>query len=155
MCTKAEAVVLDFEEADGVALFGERFVEDKDACFDAGVGLEDTGGKRDDGDEVFVDEHFAELFVSGLALEDDAFRNDDGGATAGGQMLGDVVDEEDFAALGLHGEAFVWLDSAFRRHEGRIGEDDVDELVPFVVGGEGVVFVDVGIAEAVEVEIDQ
>ena len=47
------------------------------------------------------------------------------------------------------------LDAAFRGHEGRVGKDDVGEFVPALFGGEGVVFVDVGIGEAVEVEVHQ
>jgi len=77
---EAEAVVLDFEEGDGVAARGEVFVEEEDGGFDAGVGIEAAGGERDDGDEGLVDEEFAQFFVGGLALEDDAFGDNDGGA---------------------------------------------------------------------------
>ncbi len=70
-------------------------------------------------------------------------------------MLGHVVHEEDFAALGLDGEALVGLDATFRGHEGRVGEDDVGEFVPTLLGGGCVVFVDVRIGEAVEVEVHQ
>ena len=42
-----------------------------------------------------------------------------------------------------------------RRHEGRVGEDDVGELVPALLGGEGVVLEDVRIGEAVQVEVHQ
>ena len=111
--------------------------------------------QRDDGDEGVFDEHLPQLFVGGLALEDDALGDDDAGAAGGREVLGHVVHEEDFAALGLDGEAVVRLDAAFRRHEGRIGEDDVGEFVPAFLGGEGVVFVDVRIGEAVQVEVHQ
>ena len=43
----------------------------------------------------------------------------------------------------------------FGRHEGRIGEDDVGEFVPALLGGQRVVFVDVRIGEAVQVEVHQ
>ena len=152
---EAEAVVLHFEEADGVALPGERFVEDEDAGLHPGVGIETARREGDDGDEGVFDEHLPQLFVGGLALEDDALGDDDAGATGGREVLGHVVHEEDFAALGLDGEAAVGLDAAFRGHEGRVGEDDVGEFVPALLGGEGVVFVDVRIGEAVEVEVDQ
>ena len=45
-------------------------------------------------------------------------------------------------------------DAAARGHEGRVGEDDVGALVPAFVAGEGVVFVDGGAREAVQVEVD-
>ncbi len=153
--TEAEAVVLHFEEGDGVALPGEGFVEDEDGGFYAGVGIEATRREGDDGDEGVFDEHLSQVFVGGLALEDDALGDDDAGAAGGREVLSHVVHEEDFAALGLDGEALVGLDAAFRGHEGRVGEDDVGEFVPALLGGEGVVFVDVRIGEAVEVEVHQ
>ena len=70
-------------------------------------------------------------------------------------MLGDVVDEEDFAALGLDGEAVVGADAALGRHEGGIRQDDVGVFVPPGGVGEAVVFEDVGVGEAVEVEIHE
>ena len=105
--------------------------------------MKHAGREGDDGDEAVLHEHFPQVFVGGLALEDDAFGHDDGGAAVGREVLGHVVHEEHFAALGLDGESLVRLDAAFRRHEGRIGEDDVGVFVPAVLGGEGVVFVDV------------
>ena len=45
---EAEAVVLDFEEPDGLRLPGERLVEDEDRGLHPGIGIEDTGGQRDD-----------------------------------------------------------------------------------------------------------
>ena len=135
--TEAEAVVLHFEEADGVALPGEGFVEDEDAGLHPRVGIETARRERDDGDEGVLDEHFPQLFVGGLALEDDALWDDDASATVGSEVLGDVVHEEDFAALGLDGEKLVGLDAAFRGHEGRIGEDDVEVFVPPLFGSEG------------------
>jgi hypothetical protein len=126
-----------------MACLGEGFVEDEDAGLDPGVGIETARRQRDDGDEGVLDQHLAQIFVGGLALEDDALGHDDGGAAGGGEVLGHVVHEEDFAALGLDGEALVRLDAAFRRHEGRVGEDDVGEFVPAFLGGEGVVFEDV------------
>ena len=96
-----------------------------------------------------------QLFVGGLALEDDAFGHDDAGAAGGREVLGHVVHEQHFAALGLHGKAVVRLDAAFRRHEGRIGEDHVGVFVPSVLAGEGVIFVDVRVGEAVQVQVHQ
>ena len=48
---EAEAVVLHFEEGDGVALPREGFVEDEDAGLHAGVGIERARREGDDGDE--------------------------------------------------------------------------------------------------------
>ncbi len=93
--------------------------------------------------------------IGALALEDDALGDDDAGAAGGREVLGHVVHEEDFAALGLDGETLVGLDAAFRRHEGRIGEDDIGEFVPAFLGREGVVLVDVRVGEAVEVQVHQ
>ena len=152
---EAEAVVLDFEEGDGVALPGEGFVEDEDRGLHAGVGIETARREGDDGDEVVFDQHLAQFVVGGLALEDDALGHDDAGAAVGREVLGHVVHEQHFAALGLHREAVVRLDAAFRRHEGRVGEDDVGVFVPALLGGERVVFVDVRIGEAVQVEVHQ
>ena len=47
------------------------------------------------------------------------------------------------------------LDAAFRGHEGWVGEDDVKVFVPALFGGEAVVFVNMGIGEAVEVKVHQ
>lgn len=47
------------------------------------------------------------------------------------------------------------LDAAFRGHERRVGEDDVCEFVPALLGGEGVVFVDVRISETMEIHVHQ
>ena len=58
---EAEAVVLDLEEGDGVALPGQRLVEDEDRGLHAGVGIEHAGRQRDDGDEVLLDQHLAQL----------------------------------------------------------------------------------------------
>ena len=69
---EAEAVVLDLEEGDGVRLLGQRLVEDQDRGLDAGIGIEHPRRKRDDGDEVLLHQHLAQLLVGGLALEDDA-----------------------------------------------------------------------------------
>ena len=152
---EAEAVVLHFEEGDAVALAGERFVEDEDAGLHPGVGIETARGEGDDGDEGVLHEHLPQIFVGGLALEDDALGDDDCGAAGGGEVLGHVVYKENFAALGLDGETLVRLDAAFRRHEGRIGEDDVGEFVPAFFRGEAVIFIDVRSSEAVEVKVDQ
>ncbi len=100
--TKAEAIVLHFEEGNGVALSGDRFVEDEDTCLHPGVGIETTRRKRDDGDEGVFDEHFPQFFIGGLALKNDAFGDDDAGAASGREVLGHVVHEEDLAALGLN-----------------------------------------------------
>ena len=90
-----------------------------------------------------------------LALEDDPFRHDDAGAAAGVQMLGHVVDEQHFAALGVHREAAVRSDAAFGRHEGRVGQDHVGVVVPALFAGQRVVLVDMGVDEVVKVHIDQ
>ena len=79
-----------------------------------GVGIETARGEGDDGDEGVFDEHLAQLSVGGLALEDDALGDDDAGAAGGREVLGHVVHKQDFAALGLDGEAAVGLDAAFR-----------------------------------------
>ena len=47
------------------------------------------------------------------------------------------------------------FDAPFRRHEGGIGKDDVGKLVPFFLGGEGVVLLNMRVNKAVEVEVDQ
>ena len=153
--TEAESIILHLEETNCVALPGEGFVEDENAGFHPGVGIETAGREGDDGDEGIFDEHFPQLFVGTLALEDDALGDDDGGTARGSEMLGHVVHEEDFAALGLDRKSFVGLDASFRGHERRIGENDIREFVPPLLGRERVVFVDVGIGEAVEVEIHQ
>jgi len=50
----------------------------------------------------------------------------------------------------------LWgLNAAFRGHERRVGEDDIGEFVPALLGGEGVVLVDVRIGETVQVEVHQ
>ena len=136
-------------------LLRQRLVEDQDRGLDAGIGIEHTRRQRDDGDEVLLHQHLAQLLVGGLALEDDAFGHDDAGAAAGREVLGHVVHEQHFAALGLHREAVVRLDAALRRHEGRIGEDHVGVFVPAVLAGEGVVLVDVRVGEAVQVQVHQ
>ena len=89
--TEAEAIVFHFEEGDGVALPGERFVEDEDGGLDAGVGIKTARWEGDDGDEGVFDKHLAEVFVSALALEDDALGNDDTGTASGRKVLGHVV----------------------------------------------------------------
>jgi len=68
---------------------------------------------------------------------------------------GDGVHEQHLTALGLHRKAVVGLDAALRRHEGRIGEDDVGVFVPFVQAGEGIVLSNVRVGEAVQVQVDQ
>ncbi len=47
------------------------------------------------------------------------------------------------------------LDAAFRGHEGRVGEDDIGEVVPAFFAGEGVIFENVRVGEAVQVEVHQ
>ncbi len=134
---------------------GQGFVEDQDAGLHPGVGIETARRQRHHGDEGVFDEHLAQLFVGGLALEDDALGHDDGGAAAGREVLGHVVHKQHFAALGLDGEALVRLDAAFGRHEGRVGEDDVGEFVPALFGGERVVLKNVRIGEAVQIQVHQ
>lgn len=152
---EAEAVSLHLEEGDGVALFRQGFVEDENAGLHARVGIETARRQRHHGDEEVFYEHLPQRFVGGLALEDDALGDDDAGAAGGREVLGHVVHEQDFAALGLDGEALVGFDAAFRGHEGRVGEDDIGELVPALLGGEGVVLKNVRVGEAVEVEVHQ
>ena len=55
--------------------------------------------------------------------------------------------------LSRDGKAVVRADAALRCHERRIGEDDVGLVVPAVFVGEGVVFVDDGIGEMVEIHV--
>jgi len=50
---------------------------------------------------------------------------------------------------------FVGLDAAFWRHERRVGENDIRQLVPALLLCEAVVFVDVWIGEAVQLEVHQ
>ncbi len=152
---EAEAVVFDLEERDGVAPAVEPSVENQDARLDAGVRLEDARRERDDRDEAGVDEHLPQGFVGRLALEDDAFGHDDSRAPRRGEVLGHVVHEEDFAALGLDRESPVGADAALGRHKGRIGEDDVGVVAPAVIRGERVVFVDARVDEAVKVEVHE
>ena len=53
-------------------------------------------------------------------------------------------------------EKRLWgLMPPFGDMKGRVGEDNVGEFVPALLGGEGVVFVDVWIGEAVEVAVHQ
>lgn len=55
--------------------------------------------------------------------------------------------------LGLDGEAVVRPDAAFGRHEWGIGHDHVAPLIPALLTGEGVVFVDDGIRKAVKIQV--
>ena len=75
------AVVFDLEEGDAVGLSGEGLVQYEDGGLDAGVGVEYTGRQGYDGDQVFLNEHLAELLVGVLALEDYAFGDDESGAS--------------------------------------------------------------------------
>ena len=133
---EAEAVVLYLEKGDAVAGPGQRLVQDEDGGLDAGIGLEHAGRQGDHGDQVLLHQHFAQLRIGALALEDDALGHDDAGASAGRQVLGHVVHEQHLAALALHAEAVVRPDAALGRHEGWVGEDDVGGFVPALLAGE-------------------
>ena len=72
------------------------------------------------------------MFVGRSGSERRRLRHtDDAGASAGYEMLGHVVHEQYFAALGLHREAVMGLDATLE-HEGRIGQDHVGVFVPAV-----------------------
>ena len=90
-----------------------------------------------------------------MSNEVDTLRYDDTGFACWRQVFEEVVDEQHFRALALHREAVMRPDAAFWRHERRIGQDDIGVLVPALLAGEGVVFGDVRVGEAVQVEIDQ
>ena len=81
-------------------------------------------------------------------------RHDESGAAAGRQMLRHVVGKQHLAPLGLDGEAVVGADAAFRRHERRVGQDDVGALIPTIVAREGVILGDVRADKLVQVHID-
>ena len=98
---------------------------------------------------------FSQGFVGVLGLEYDSLRDDDSGASAGGEMFEDVVHKQDFAVVGFNGESSVRANAAFWGHERRVGEDDFKVLVPLVMVGEGVVFVDLRLLVLVQEHIDQ
>jgi len=81
--------------------------------------------------------------------------HDNAGAAGGREVLGHVVHEQHFAALGLHREAVVWLDAAFRRHEGRVREDNVGVFVPLVLRSQRVVLGDMRVGESMQVQVHQ
>src|ERR1700721_1307396 len=87
LSTEAEAVVLHLEERDGVAMPGERFVQDEDGGFHPRIRIETAGWEGDDGDEGIFDQHLPEVSVGGLALKDNSFRNDDAGSAKRGEGL--------------------------------------------------------------------
>ena len=74
---------------------------------------------------------------------------------AGREVLGHVIHEQDFAALGLDRKAIVRLDAALGRHEGGIGEDHVGVFVPAVLAGQRVILEDMGVGKAVQVHVHQ
>ncbi len=88
-------------------------------------------------------------------MKDDAFGDDDTGATGRRQVLGHVVHEEHFAAFGFHRKAVVGADTSLGRHKRRIGQDDVRVFVPAFLAGESVVFEDVRVDKIVQVHVDQ
>ena len=49
------------------------------------------------------------------------------------QVLRHIVHEQDLAALRLDGEAVVGPDATLRRHERRVGQDNVGVLIPAFV----------------------
>ncbi len=152
---EVEAVVFHFEEGDVVGLAGQGAVEEEDGSLHSGIGLEDAGRQGNDGDEVVLEQHAAQLFISALALKDDALGDDDAGASGGGEVLSHVVHEEHLAAFRFDGESVVRTDASLGRHEGRIGQDDVRVFIPAFLAGEGVVFVYVRVDELVQVHVDQ
>ena len=93
------------------------------------------------------------MLVVGLALKDNAFRDDDSGTSVGGQVFGYIVYKQDFAAIGLDGKAVVGADAAAGRHEGRVGQDNVGVFVPAFFAGQGVVFVDMRLPKPVEIHV--
>lgn len=88
------------------------------------------------------------MLVRSLALEDDAFRHDNAGTASGCQVLGHIVNEQHFTALGLHRETVVRFDAALWRHERRISEDHVGVFIPSILAGEGVVLSNVRVRKA-------
>ena len=95
------------------------------------------------------------MFVGVLALEDDAIGHDDAGAAARREVLGHIVHEQHLAALGLHRETVMRLDSSLRRHERRIGENYVGMFFPAVETGQRVVLHNLRGGEAVQVQVYQ
>ena len=68
-------------------------------------------------------------------------------------MFGDVIGEEHFGFFRRDAKLRVRADAAFRRHERRIGEDEIRFLVPARVVGKSVVDVNRGIGKAVQEQI--
>ena len=123
--------------------------------FDAGIRLKHACGQGNDSHQIVLYQHLAQACVGLLALEDNAFRYDDSSATSGIQMLGHIVHEQDLAAFGFHRKAVVGPDTSLGRHERRIGQNHVGVLVPSIFAGQGIVFEDVRIDEAVQVHVYQ
>ena len=94
LVAEVEAVGGDFEEEDFPGLPREFLVEQEDAGLHAGVGLEDSRGQADHGDEAVLDEKAAELHIGVLRGSDDAVGHDHAAATVGREMFGDVVGEK-------------------------------------------------------------
>ena len=164
-----EAVLgVDQEDAGRLGGGGAGLVEHEDARGDAGA-EEKVGREPDDaGDEAAAQEPAADLEL-GAAAEEDAVREDDGGAAGAGLHRGDDVEEEGVvaAAGGRHGRnAFAGAPAAegvlrlaalepVLGGEGRIGDDVVESAEPGVVDpveriGEGVAVAQLGVIDAVD-----
>ena len=149
------AVALHLEESDMPGASRRRPVQYQDGCLDARIRLKYAGRQRHYGDQIVLDQHLSQLRMRALALEYDALRHDDGGATARRQMLRYVIHEQHLAAARLHTEAAVRAYAALRRHEGRVGEYHIGVVVPALFAGQRVVLVDAWLREAVQVHVHQ
>ena len=92
-------------------------------------------------------------FTGVLRGGDDAVRHDDAAATIRCEMFGDVIGEEHFRLFRRDAKLCVRADTAFRRHERRIGENEVGLLVPTRFIRKSVVDVNRGIGETVKEQI--
>jgi len=115
LCSQTVAIFFYSKKGNRVALPGEGFVENENGRLHPRIWIETARREGNDGDKGAFNEHFSQDFVGVLILEDDALGDDDASATDGREVLGHVVHEEDFAALGLDGEAAVGLYATFRR----------------------------------------
>ncbi len=94
---------------------------------------------------------FAQLFMAGAGLENNAFGHDDAGPAFWPQVVHYVINEQNFRAGGLHAEFAVRFDAAPRRHKRRIGQNHIKFIVPAVFIGKRVVLVNFGILELVQI----
>ena len=160
LVVEGAAVGLHIVEPDmiGASALGEN----KDGGGDARVGLEDAGGKGNDGFQLMVvHEHLAHAHMGGAGAEEDSIGNDDGGLAALIEHSEDENEEEEFAFLGLHpaakaGVHVIGIDRAFERGIRRDdGEAAAGKLgMPLGEAGvEGILVVDAGGLDAVEEKI--